>query len=106
MAIYTVREEALRLIEQYQKACVTIRKKHADNQKQADRAIQGLMEDKFGSDCTFEVLVAELAANEFDKIVGRSRQADRVRGERNARVRAAKQKLLDELTLQYCGSAA
>lgn len=99
---YSAQQEATKQLQMFGKAVVTIRTKYT-KPGQADRIINRMIADKFGSDATLETLVADFQAGRYDLIVGRIRQADRVRAEQKAKAAQIMTQLLDEMNLLYCG---
>lgn len=98
--VYSNRVEATKIVKSFTKAMSTIRTKYTKD-GQADAIISRMLADKFGSDATIETLVADFSAGRFDAIVGRVRQADRARAERQKLEAELKKKLIDEMNLLY-----
>lgn len=99
---YSARQEAVMAIRQFTKAMATVRAKYPE--KQADRIIERMIADKFGTDADLSVIALEFEKGQYDRIIGRMRQADRVRGNNNKMVQQVRQQLLEEMTLLYCSS--
>jgi hypothetical protein len=102
---YTNHSEARAALNNFKKAMVTIRTKYT-KPGQADRIIESLFADKFGSDVDLSVIMGEYASGKYDMIVGRIRQAARVRGQKSQAAAADRESLLAEMTALYCGIAA
>jgi hypothetical protein len=97
---FTAKQEATKAFQQLTKAMSTIRGKYT-KEGQADRIIDSIIADKFGSDADLSMLIQEFSAGKYDVLVGRMRQADHIRYENTQIQRQIKQQLLDEMSLLY-----
>lgn len=102
MKTYTNKIEATRAFQQFTKAMNTVRERYT-KPGQADAIIERMMNDKFGADADFSLLISEFATGKYDIIVGRMRQAEKVRNNRNKAEAEAHLELIETMTAYYIG---